>query len=58
MNLPKPVSRAEWVAARKGPLAREKDFTRARDQLNAERRRLPMVRIAEEYVFEHEGAHK
>ena len=33
-------------------LAKEKDFTRARDRLNAERRRLPMVRIDKEYVFD------
>jgi hypothetical protein len=45
MNLPKIVSHDEWLAARKGLLAKEKDFTRARDRLNAERRRLPMVRI-------------
>ncbi|GAA5162569.1 DUF899 domain-containing protein [Pseudonocardia eucalypti] len=52
MNLPEIVSREEWVAARKGLLAQEKEFTRTRDRLNAERRRLPMVRIDKEYVFE------
>ncbi|WP_028921709.1 DUF899 domain-containing protein [Pseudonocardia acaciae] len=51
-NLPTSVSREVWVAARKRLLAREKEFTRARDELNAERRRLPMVRIDKEYVFE------
>jgi predicted dithiol-disulfide oxidoreductase (DUF899 family) len=52
MNLPKVVSHDEWLVARKRLLAKEKDFTRARDRLNAERRRLPMVRIDKEYVFD------
>ena len=52
MNLPQVVSRDEWLAARKELLAREKELTRQRDALNAERRRLPMVRIEKEYVFE------
>jgi predicted dithiol-disulfide oxidoreductase (DUF899 family) len=52
MNLPRVVSRDEWVAARKRLLVKEKEFTRARDRLNAERRRLPMVRIDKEYVFD------
>lgn len=50
--LPKAVSRAEWLAARKELLAEEKKLTRARDALNAKRRRLPMVRIDKDYVFE------
>jgi predicted dithiol-disulfide oxidoreductase (DUF899 family) len=54
-NLPQVVSRDEWLAARKELLAREKELTRARDVLNAERRRLPMVRIEKEYVFEGPG---
>jgi predicted dithiol-disulfide oxidoreductase (DUF899 family) len=52
MTLPEVVSREEWVAARKELLAREKELTRARDALSAERRRLPMVRIEKDYVFE------
>jgi predicted dithiol-disulfide oxidoreductase (DUF899 family) len=52
MNLPTIVSHDEWLVARKRLLAMEKDFTRARDRLNAERRRLPMVRIDKEYVFD------
>lgn len=52
MNLPKAVSRDEWAAARKQLLVKEKEFTRARDRLNAERRRLPMVRIDKAYVFD------
>ncbi|MEK6229137.1 MAG: DUF899 domain-containing protein [Actinomycetota bacterium] len=50
--LPKITSRDEWLAARKELLAKEKDATSARDALNAERRRLPMVEIDKEYVFE------
>jgi len=45
LQLPNIVSRDEWLVARKELLAKEKDFTRARDALNAERRRLPMVEI-------------
>ena len=52
MSLPAVVSRAEWREARRQLLAREKEATRQRDALNAERRRLPMVRIDAEYVFE------
>ena len=52
MSLPDVVSREEWLAARKRLLVREKELTRQRDALNADRRRLPMVRIDKEYVFE------
>ena len=51
MSLPEVVSRDEWLTARKELLAREKEMTRARDELSAERRRLPMVRIEKDYVF-------
>jgi predicted dithiol-disulfide oxidoreductase (DUF899 family) len=51
-NLPKVVSREEWLAARKELLAKEKEITRMRDRVNAERRRLPMVRIDKPYAFE------
>src|SRR5258708_8596240 len=50
--LPKIVSATEWQAARENLLAKEKAATRARDALAAERRRLPMVRIDKDYVFE------
>lgn len=56
-DLPKVVSRAEWLAARKNLLAREKEFTRQRDILSAERRRLPMVKIEKEYAFESPHGH-
>ena len=46
------VSRTEWLAARKALLSKEKEFNRQRDALSAERRRLPMVRIEKEYIFE------
>lgn len=51
-NLPQIVSAEEWLAARKTLLAQEKEVTRARDRVNAERRRLPMVRVEKEYGFE------
>ena len=46
------VSPSEWQAARDALLAEEKEATRARDALAAERRRLPMVRIDKDYVFD------
>jgi predicted dithiol-disulfide oxidoreductase (DUF899 family) len=52
MSLPEVVSRDEWLAARTELLAKEKAHTRERDALNADRRRLPMVRVEKEYVFE------
>jgi predicted dithiol-disulfide oxidoreductase (DUF899 family) len=52
MSLPEVTSRQEWLDARRRLLTREKEFTRARDALNADRRRLPMVRVDKEYVFE------
>lgn len=46
------VSREGWDAARRGLLAKEKELTRARDRVNADRRRLPMVRLDKPYTFE------
>jgi predicted dithiol-disulfide oxidoreductase (DUF899 family) len=43
--LPEVVSYDDWLTARQHLLVREKELTRARDALNAARRRLPMVRI-------------
>jgi predicted dithiol-disulfide oxidoreductase (DUF899 family) len=51
MNLPHVVSQNEWQAAHEALLAKEKEATRARDALAAERRRQPMVRIEKDYVF-------
>jgi predicted dithiol-disulfide oxidoreductase (DUF899 family) len=38
---PKIVSQAEWLAARKGFLTKEKEFSRLRDELSRQRRELP-----------------
>ena len=51
-NLPEVVSHEEWLAARKELLVKEKELTRARDRVNADRRRLPMVRMDKPYTFE------
>ncbi|MEY9211895.1 DUF899 domain-containing protein [Thermobifida halotolerans] len=52
MALSKIVSRDEWLAARRDFLAKEKEFTRARDALNAQRRELPRVLVDKDYVFD------
>ena len=52
METPPIVSPQEWLAARKELLVKEKELTRMRDLVNAERRRLPMVRIDKPYTFE------
>src|SRR5437870_2808528 len=49
------VSRDEWIVARTEHLAREKEFTRLRDQLSRERRELPWVRVDKTYVFDGPG---
>ena len=51
VELPKIVDQAEWQRAHNAFLVKEKEATRARDVLAAERRRLPMVRIEKDYVF-------
>lgn len=58
MNLPQIVSRDDWLAAREQLLASEKAATRARDALAAERRRLPMMKIDKDYVFESPSGRK
>jgi predicted dithiol-disulfide oxidoreductase (DUF899 family) len=52
---PNVVSQAEWEAAREKLLAREKQLTHEHDQLAAERRRMPMVKIEKPYTFEGPG---
>jgi len=52
MSLPPTVSPQEWDAARERLLVKEKEATRARDALAAERRRLPIVRVETEYRFD------
>lgn len=51
-NLPEVVTGEQWLAARKELLAREKELTRHRAEVNAARRRLPMVRIDKPYRFQ------
>jgi len=48
----KVVSPNEWLEARKKLLIQEKEFTRVRDQVSAQRRELPWVKVETEYVFE------
>jgi predicted dithiol-disulfide oxidoreductase (DUF899 family) len=52
MAFPEIVTREEWLEARKALLAREKQATREQDALNADRRRLPMVAVEKEYLFD------
>lgn len=49
---PPVASGEEWLTARKELLTREKELTHRKDRVNAERRRLPMVKIEKEYVFD------
>src|SRR6478736_9026245 len=46
------VSQNEWLAARKALLAKEKEFTKARDHLSAARQAMPWVKVEKNYVFE------
>lgn len=55
MNLNKPVSRDEWLDARRALLQREKAFTRERDALSALRRELPLVKVEALYLFHTEA---
>jgi predicted dithiol-disulfide oxidoreductase (DUF899 family) len=52
MNTPPIVSAQEWQAAREQLLVKEKEHTRARDALAAERRRMPWLAVEKEYRFE------
>jgi predicted dithiol-disulfide oxidoreductase (DUF899 family) len=45
------VSTEEWLDARKALLAKEKELTKAGDDLSAERRKLPVREITKEYTF-------
>lgn len=55
MTKHKVVSRNEWLEARKQHLAKEKEFTRLRDELSEQRRELPWVQVDKNYVFEGPG---
>src|SRR6266705_381730 len=49
---PPVVSRDEWLAARTTFLAKEKEFTRLRDELSRQQRALPWVKVDKPYVFD------
>jgi predicted dithiol-disulfide oxidoreductase (DUF899 family) len=52
MNTPPIVSQQEWEAAHQKLLVKEKEMTRARDALAAERRRMPWLAVEKDYRFE------
>ena len=52
MKTPPIVSSQQWEAAREELLVKEKELTRARDALAAERRRMPCVAVEKDYRFE------
>jgi predicted dithiol-disulfide oxidoreductase (DUF899 family) len=52
MNTPPIVSLREWEAARQQLLVKEKELTRARDALAADRRRMPWLAVEKEYEFD------
>src|SRR5215469_15069712 len=55
MTAHKVVKHDQWLAARKKHLAKEKEFTRMRDQLSRERRDLPWELVEKQYPFEGRG---
>jgi predicted dithiol-disulfide oxidoreductase (DUF899 family) len=54
ITIPHPpiASRDEWLAERKKLLLHEKEVTKHRDRVSAERRRLPMVQLDKKYTFD------
>jgi predicted dithiol-disulfide oxidoreductase (DUF899 family) len=54
MTMHQTVSKEDWTAARLALLAKEKAFTRQRDELSAARRALPWEKVETNYVFESE----
>jgi predicted dithiol-disulfide oxidoreductase (DUF899 family) len=52
MKTPAIVSKQEWETARQQMLVKEKAFTRSRDALAAERRRMPWMAVDKKYEFE------
>ena len=52
MQTPKIVTAPEWEAARQQLLVKEKELTRARDALAAERRRMPWIEVEQDYEFD------
>lgn len=51
LERPNVVSREDWLIARKQHLAKEKEFTRLRDELSRQRRELPWEKVEKSYVF-------
>jgi predicted dithiol-disulfide oxidoreductase (DUF899 family) len=49
---PRVVSHEQWVAERVAFLAKEKEFTRVRDELSRQRRELPWEKVTKAYAFE------
>jgi predicted dithiol-disulfide oxidoreductase (DUF899 family) len=49
---PKAASHSEWLEARKKFLAKEKEFTRLRDELSRQRRDLPWEKVEKQYLFD------
>jgi predicted dithiol-disulfide oxidoreductase (DUF899 family) len=52
---PKVTTPAQWVAARKELLKKEKEFTKLRDEISRQRRELPWERVEKRYVFDGPG---
>jgi predicted dithiol-disulfide oxidoreductase (DUF899 family) len=52
INTPPIVAQQDWEAARQQLLVKEKAFTRSRDALAAERRRMPWMAVEKAYQFE------
>src|SRR6201988_1839266 len=52
MEIPNVVSPRDWEAARQQLLVKEKELTRARDALAAERRRMPWLAVDKQYQFD------
>lgn len=52
------VSHSKWVSARKELLAKEKEFTRLRDDISRQRRELPWEKVEKDYVFESSVGHE
>jgi predicted dithiol-disulfide oxidoreductase (DUF899 family) len=56
--MPRVVTREEWQTARSALLTKEKEATRSLDRLAAQRRKLPMVRVENQYFFECVDGHR
>jgi predicted dithiol-disulfide oxidoreductase (DUF899 family) len=52
IELPRVVSRAEWLSARTELLIKEKQLTRQRDEIDRQRRALPWVKVEKSYTFD------